>query len=536
MRLSARTPVRGTSQCVHLSTPLSFSPFGPEEASCVPVRAHQCVTPASAPQCLHTFFYTPYGPQVRGLLCGLVRARQSVHPGACTSVLAHLLSYSFWSVREKPPVRGLPPNARKDLLTLHLPTRIALNEMGVDLTALISPKPGQASSANAPGPTQTPSGSPFPDVLSYTYVSPAQYSRLQQALHALSNASEASAAAIQSATSPAALPTSPLPSHPEATSSKEQQPPPPQQQQRPDEVVAAAARISNSYQAVIGACEQLRLGGQGSEGRMSAEEIAQRLKVLAEVDPQLVEAAYDVEAVQQIRQLGTRSTEQKEAQLWWDALQRYKATHGDTFGSPSIEGGEGGSKTGKRASEVMREGGAGPARHSWEAIAAWLDVYPGGKVYHRGSGERQISRMPSFPAFEGLPLSTIDSLEEGDLSALNRSKAQVHEAQLCQDFEADLLYNLGLRGDGLRDVSMPRSPPNLASSLDEAPMVVYDITREGQTVHPPLYVLDQGGRRPLNEQELVFQERRLRDVQADQFPWLRPHYTMRRIKRKPELQ
>mmetsp|Transcript_4230 Transcript_4230/g.11398 ORF Transcript_4230/g.11398 Transcript_4230/m.11398 type:complete len:270 (-) Transcript_4230:194-1003(-) len=269
---------------------------------------------------------------------------------------------------------------------------------------------------------------------------------------------------------------------------------------------------------------------------MSAEEITQRLKVLAEVDPQLVEAAYDVEAVQQIRQLGTRSTEQKEAQLWWDALQRYKATHGDTFGSPSTEGGEEGGKTGKRASEVMREGGTGPARHSWEAIAAWLDVFPGGKVYHRGSGERQISRMPSFPAFEGLPLSTIDTLEEGELSAMNRSKAQEHEAQLCQDFEANLLYNLGLRGDGLRDASMPRTPSNLASSLDEAPMVVYDITREGQTVHPPLYVLDKDGRRPLNEQENVFQERRLRDVQADQFPWLRPHYTMRRIRRKPELQ
>eukprot|EP00983_Pelagomonas_calceolata_P075102 1152842-Pelagomonas_calceolata.AAC.12 len=37
------------------------------------------------------------------------------------------------------------------------------------------------------------------------------------------------------------------------------------------------------------------------------------------------------------------------------------------------------------------------------------------------------------------------------------------------------------RGDGLRDASMPRTPSNLASSLDEAPMVVYDITREGQT-------------------------------------------------------
>lgn len=50
-------------------------------------------------------------------------------------------------------------------------------------------------------------------------------------------------------------------------------------------------------------------------------------QVMAEVDPQLVEAAYDVEAVMQVRRIGTRSTEDKEAQLWWDALQRYKAMH-----------------------------------------------------------------------------------------------------------------------------------------------------------------------------------------------------------------
>lgn len=48
---------------------------------------------------------------------------------------------------------------------------------------------------------------------------------------------------------------------------------------------------------------------------------------MAEIDPSLVEAAYDVEAVMQIRKLGTRSTEQKEEQLWWEALQRYRATH-----------------------------------------------------------------------------------------------------------------------------------------------------------------------------------------------------------------
>jgi hypothetical protein len=45
-----------------------------------------------------------------------------------------------------------------------------------------------------------------------------------------------------------------------------------------------------------------------------------------------------------------------------------------------------------------------------EAIAAWLDVNPGGKVYNRGTGERQIARMPSFPSFEVRPCTSSVSL------------------------------------------------------------------------------------------------------------------------------
>lgn len=45
---------------------------------------------------------------------------------------------------------------------------------------------------------------------------------------------------------------------------------------------------------------------------------------------------------------------------------------------------------------------------------------------------------------QGLPLSAIDALQESELSALNRSRAQKHEDMLWRDFSSDLLYNLGL--------------------------------------------------------------------------------------------
>jgi len=50
---------------------------------------------------------------------------------------------------------------------------------------------------------------------------------------------------------------------------------------------------------------------------------------MAEIDPQLVEAAYGVEAVSQVRAFdpSTKKVEPKEEKLWWEALQRYLNTH-----------------------------------------------------------------------------------------------------------------------------------------------------------------------------------------------------------------
>ncbi|KAG2486199.1 hypothetical protein HYH03_015161 [Edaphochlamys debaryana] len=177
-------------------------------------------------------------------------------------------------------------------------------------------------------------------------------------------------------------------------------------------------------------------------------------------------------------------------------------------------------------------GAAARPRLAWEAVAAYLDVRVAGRVYARGSGERHVARLPSFPAFEGYPLEQFDSVREGALSAANRALGAEQEAAMQGRFRADLLYNLGVRGEKLRDVrpGAPAWPANLASAL-QRPVVVYGIGPDGATQYPPLHVAaaEGGGarQRPLNEQEQVFQERRL--------PRLRLPYHMDRIRRKPEL-
>lgn len=54
------------------------------------------------------------------------------------------------------------------------------------------------------------------------------------------------------------------------------------------------------------------------------------------------------------------------------------------------------------------------------------------QVYHRGSGERHLVRLPSFPSFEGYTLSELDRADEGELSTLNRRVAQ-HEDDVLAD-------------------------------------------------------------------------------------------------------
>ncbi|KAG1656822.1 hypothetical protein FOA52_008456 [Chlamydomonas sp. UWO 241] len=209
-----------------------------------------------------------------------------------------------------------------------------------------------------------------------------------------------------------------------------------------------------------------------------------------------------------------------------------------------------------RRSDNLRAG-------SWDLVAAYLDTRVAQKVYHRGSGERHVVRLPSYPAFEGYTLNQLDAADEGErqldsvqprglhvyqpshaharthtlnqldaadegeLSSLNRVVAAREDERLASAFAANLVFNLGMEGPDLWDTSRPQPAPNITSSLD-APLVVYDIGPDGNTLYPPVKVVQpDGSTRPLDAQEKVFQSRRR--------PPAAVAYQLQRVRRKPEL-
>eukprot|EP00198_Chlamydomonas_reinhardtii_P007297 XP_001696633.1 predicted protein [Chlamydomonas reinhardtii] len=170
------------------------------------------------------------------------------------------------------------------------------------------------------------------------------------------------------------------------------------------------------------------------------------------------------------------------------------------------------------------------AGHSPDTRGKRRKLEVAGRVYARGSGERLVVRLPTYPAFEGYPLSELDKAREGELGALNRLVAARTAAAQWAAFRRDLLFNLGVRGEKLRDNDLPGAPAwpaNLRTELTR-PVVVYGIGPDGATQYPPVYVAaGDGAKRPLNEQEKVYQERRL--------PGPRLPYHMGRIRTLPEL-
>lgn len=52
------------------------------------------------------------------------------------------------------------------------------------------------------------------------------------------------------------------------------------------------------------------------------------------------------------------------------------------------------------AENAARELAGKYGKGSFDVLAAWLDAVPGGRVFHRGSGERNIARLATYPAFE----------------------------------------------------------------------------------------------------------------------------------------
>ncbi|GIL49442.1 hypothetical protein Vafri_5773 [Volvox africanus] len=243
------------------------------------------------------------------------------------------------------------------------------------------------------------------------------------------------------------------------------------------------------------------------------------LEVMYEADPSALTRALQVEAAMQLR----FRKEFTEA----DALAAGVGAAAAAASETTTEG---------EKQQQEREGQSSAARSrpgdraSWDALAAFLEARVGGKVYGSGSGERHVARLPTYPAFEGYSLEEFDRAGEGELSVLNRKVSERLEEDMYDRFRKDLLLNLGVRGEKLRlsPHEIGPYPSNLRTELVR-PVVVYGIGSDGTTQYPPLYVATgDGKRRPLNEQEKVFQERR---AVQERLP-----YYMARIRRMPELE
>ena len=139
----------------------------------------------------------------------------------------------------------------------------------------------------------------------------------------------------------------------------------------------------------------------------------------------------------------------------------------------------------KKGEDVAPRSGDKMRRESWDLVSAFLDVKVAGKVHHRGSGERHLVRLPSYPKFEvkrvlrrcytscpafdisarsharhdvrtpflilillvlsqGYTLQQFDQAQEGELSQLNREVAKREEEEHVSRFSSSLIYNLGL--------------------------------------------------------------------------------------------
>ncbi|KAJ9516364.1 hypothetical protein QJQ45_011038, partial [Haematococcus lacustris] len=467
--------------------------------------------------------------------------------------------------------------------------------------------PGARAAAVAAGPDTTAAGGPMQldsllplDVLGFSYITPAQYEALAAAARKLGPpgkersvvAQERAGGRRRGETQAAAAAAGRRQAGGEAAGAAGA---------AGAGLLRSLAGLSSGLRSALAAVQKHEAReereGQGARGRgESRASLLDTLRVMYEADPGLLDRVVRVEALAQQRRAGSAEA----ARAVQEELRSLAGQRPPGLGLAEAVEAEGGDPSDTTLRVGNRMAGAMGGGSSWPLTAAWLEAVPGGKVFHRGSGERQLVHLPTYPSFEvgawasgdaggqagrqaggstaaaareaqaeaelgrvestaggqlklsaisgghstpchlpdsgvgGYPLEALDQCNEGELSALNRRVATEQEAVLVDKFRAELLFNLGLRGEGVRDATSLRTAPNLESDWLHAPMVVYDITTYGKTVYPPKYVVNQrGAQRPLTEQESVWQERR---VGGGNDPTLRVHYTMRRLKQKFELQ
>jgi hypothetical protein len=113
------------------------------------------------------------------------------------------------------------------------------------------------------------------------------------------------------------------------------------------------------------------------------------------------------------------------------------------------------------------------ARAPLELVSAFIESTIVGRQYHRGSGERHVALVPTFPSFDGRPLSEASGEgAESELSAAAREAAKREDDSMWRDFRARLLHNLGVSGTDLWDVRGKARPQRPAEGWS---MVVHPV-------------------------------------------------------------
>uniref|UniRef100_A0A7S0VA47 Uncharacterized protein n=1 Tax=Polytomella parva TaxID=51329 RepID=A0A7S0VA47_9CHLO len=285
------------------------------------------------------------------------------------------------------------------------------------------------------------------------------------------------------------------------------------------ERVRALQALAEQYRSADVMAEGASVPGSGfmnARPVYEAHELDKAIEVLKEIDPESESKLEQMSAMYKL--LSSRYEDEQEAGIQMrQNLLKLAAV------KLKEEGGGGGGSGNENENEIENvEDKKFPdlERCNWDFMAAYIDTTIANRVFHRGSGERVVHRTATYPAFEGYPLSDIDTVTEGEVSRRNREAAVQTEDLLYQEFHRKILFNLGMIGEQLHEPQDGEIKPNLRSLLDK-PMVVYDIdSASGETVYPPRYVAQvDGTHRPLTDQEKAYQVKRQPSMRI---PYLMP--------------
>ncbi|CAD7697235.1 unnamed protein product [Ostreobium quekettii] len=143
----------------------------------------------------------------------------------------------------------------------------------------------------------------------------------------------------------------------------------------------------------------------------------------------------------------------------------------------------------------------------WLEFCEWLerDVY--NCTAKRGSGERHVLNMPTYPKFEAVKLEDAHKYDEWEISHVNHEMVDRQDKAMIKEFKERLLMNMGKIGTSLKKES--RKP--LFTSPPKKPMPIL-VTPIGRKYEDPYVAAPDGVKRKLTKDELLFWRRKNREA------------------------